>query len=79
MALDERYRWAFEVTDVHGREVTVGIGIEDGNVIVSAPRWYKADPVTAQRISVGYAEAAYIAASQGGWSQSRPPGGQAPA
>jgi hypothetical protein len=40
MTLDSRYKWVFPVKDVHGRDGTLGIGIEDGRVIVSAPRWF---------------------------------------
>jgi hypothetical protein len=43
MTLDSRYKWVFPVKDVHGREGTLGIGIEDGRVIVSAPRWFTFD------------------------------------
>lgn len=37
MALDDRYRWLFPGRDVHGREATYAIGIDDGRVIVNVP------------------------------------------
>lgn len=37
MALDERYMWVFPGRDVHGRETTYAIGIDNGRVIVSVP------------------------------------------
>lgn len=75
MALDDRYRWVFPGRDVHGRETTYAIGIEDRRVIVSVPPgWVRFadpnhpdDPVKAAAIAeqAGYAmmTASYIARS----------------
>lgn len=44
MALDERYREVHDVTDVHEREKQFGVGLENGNVIVTCPTWFKVSP-----------------------------------
>lgn len=73
MALDDRYRWFFPGRDVHGREATYAIGIDDGRVIVNVPPgWLRFadpkdpdDPVKAAEIAeqAGYAmvTASYVA------------------
>ncbi len=55
MGLDERYRWAINeeagVKDVTDRPRPVGVGIQDGRVILSAqPGWVSIPPDVAARI-----------------------------
>lgn len=67
MALDSRYRWIFPVKDVHGRDATIGIGIEDGRVIVSAPRWFTFDdgrPELAEQVGYSLVTASFVARGQ---------------
>jgi hypothetical protein len=75
MTLDSRYRWFFPGRDVHGREATYAIGIDDGRVIVNVPPgWLRFadpkdpdDPVKAAEIAerAGYSlvTASYVARS----------------
>jgi hypothetical protein len=40
MALDGRYMWKFPAKDVHGREITFAVGIDEGQVIINlVPGW----------------------------------------
>lgn len=41
MALDSRYKWFFPIRDVHERDQTFAIGIDNSRVIVQAPTWFK--------------------------------------
>jgi hypothetical protein len=46
MPLDSRYLWTVKALDAHDREVTIGAGIQNGQVIVSAPGWFRMDDQT---------------------------------
>lgn len=62
MTLDNRYKWIFPVKDVHGRDCTLGIGIDDGKVIVNAPRWFTFDdPELVEQVGYSLVSAAYVA------------------
>ena len=63
--LDARYKWTFPVKDVRGRDMTLGIGLDDdGHVIVSVPSlsWFKVkDPALVEEIGYSITSAAYVA------------------
>jgi hypothetical protein len=63
MELDSRYRWLFPVKDVHGRDVTLGIGLENGRVIISLGLgWCEVeDPALVDEIGYSFTTASYVA------------------
>jgi hypothetical protein len=56
--------WTYEVHDVKGNKVGLGIHAAGGFVIVNGPRWYKTDPDNADWIDLGYRAAADRARQQ---------------
>lgn len=64
--LDERYRWLFPVKDAHGRDATFGIGIENGNVIVSIGiGWCRVEDLElVDEIGYSFTTASYVARQQ---------------
>lgn len=62
MSLEQRYQWLFPVKDVFDRDRTLGIGVESGKVIVTAPTWFTfADPDLAEKAGYSLLSAAYVA------------------
>jgi hypothetical protein len=63
--LDARHKWIVPVKDVLGRDVILGIGLDDdGHVIVSVPSlgWFKVkDPELVEEIGYSITTAAYVA------------------
>lgn len=68
MALDKRYHETFPAKDAHGRDITIGAGIEDGAVIVATPGWFRMEDNDAERFAFRVMALAAVVRQQRGRS-----------